>query len=83
MSQGTIPQTCKPAMLIGNKCDLENDRVIKKERGEAIANKLGGGRIKVLETSAKSNINVTEVAILYVFIHFFHKNLKLKLNRVV
>ena len=50
-------------MLIGNKCDLKDDRVIKKERGEAIANKLGGGRIKVEETSAKSNINVTEVII--------------------
>ena len=48
-------------MLIGNKCDLENERAIKKERGEAIANKLGGGRIKVVETSAKSNINITEV----------------------
>ena len=58
-------------MLIGNKCDLTNDRVMKKERGEAIANKLGSGRIKVAETSAKSNINVTEVINKIVLIFHF------------
>jgi len=55
------PQTCKPVMLIGNKCDLENDRVISKEQGKEAANEWGGGRIGHYETSAKSNINVTEV----------------------
>ena len=63
-------------MLIGNKCDLKDDRVIKKERGEAIANKLGGNRIKVEETSAKSNINVTEVIILLVLIYFLSFKIK-------
>ena len=50
-------------MLIGNKCDLENDRVISKEQGKEAANEWGGGRIGHYETSAKSNINVTEVII--------------------
>ena len=59
--QGSNPQNCKPVMLIGNKCDLENDRVISTEQGKEVANELGGGRIGHQETSAKSNINVTEV----------------------
>ena len=62
--QEATPQTCKPVILIGNKCDLENDRVISKEQGQAAANEWGGGRMKHYETSAKSNINVTEVIIL-------------------
>ena len=48
-------------MFIGNKCDLENERVITREQGQEVANDLGEGRIGHQETSAKSNINVTEV----------------------
>ena len=48
-------------MFVGNKCDLEQDRVISKDQGAAIAQELGGGRIGHHETSAKSNINVTSV----------------------
>ncbi|XP_071837934.1 ras-related protein Rab-10-like [Apostichopus japonicus] len=42
-------------MLLGNKCDMEDKRMISKERGETIAKENG---IKFMETSAKSNINV-------------------------
>ncbi|XP_077991396.1 ras-related protein Rab-10-like [Glandiceps talaboti] len=42
-------------MLLGNKCDMEDKRMIAKERGESISREHG---IKFLETSAKSNINV-------------------------
>ncbi|XP_002730366.1 ras-related protein Rab-10-like [Saccoglossus kowalevskii] len=42
-------------MLLGNKCDMEDKRMIPKERGESIAREHG---IKFLETSAKSNVNV-------------------------
>ncbi|XP_072027073.1 ras-related protein Rab-10-like isoform X2 [Amphiura filiformis] len=42
-------------MLLGNKCDMEDKRMISKERGEAISRENG---IKFLETSAKANINV-------------------------
>jgi Ras-related protein Rab-8A len=42
-------------ILIGNKCDWEDRRVISTERGQQLADELG---IPFLEVSAKSNINV-------------------------
>jgi len=42
-------------MILGNKCDMEDKRVISKERGDAIAREHG---VRFLETSAKTNINV-------------------------
>ncbi|CAL1285742.1 unnamed protein product [Larinioides sclopetarius] len=42
-------------MILGNKCDMEDKRMISKERGEAIAREHG---IRFLETSAKANINI-------------------------
>ena len=45
-------------MILGNKCDMEERRVIPTERGEAIAREHG---IRFLETSAKANINIENV----------------------
>ena len=42
-------------MILGNKCDMTEKRVVTKERGEAIAREHG---IKFMETSAKANINI-------------------------
>jgi GTPase SAR1 family protein len=42
-------------MILGNKCDMEDRRIIPKERGEAIAKEHG---IRYMETSAKANINI-------------------------
>lgn len=42
-------------ILIGNKCDWEEKRVVSTEQGEALAKELG---IPFLEVSAKSNINI-------------------------
>ncbi|XP_033110089.1 ras-related protein Rab-10-like isoform X6 [Anneissia japonica] len=42
-------------MLLGNKCDMDDKRMVSKERGESIARENG---IKFMETSAKTNINV-------------------------
>ena len=42
-------------ILIGNKCDWEEKRVISVERGQQLADELG---IPFMEVSAKSNINV-------------------------
>jgi Ras-related protein Rab-8A len=42
-------------ILIGNKCDWEDKRVVSTEQGEALARELG---IPFLEVSAKSNINI-------------------------
>jgi Ras-related protein Rab-8A len=44
-------------ILIGNKCDWTEKRVVSEEQGKALAQELG---IPFIETSAKSNINVEE-----------------------
>ena len=44
-------------MLLGNKCDLEDEREVSKERGQMQAAELG---VKFFETSAKSGLNVEE-----------------------
>ena len=42
-------------ILVGNKCDMEDERVISYERGKQLADQLG---LEFFETSAKENINV-------------------------
>ena len=42
-------------ILVGNKCDWEDKRVVSVERGQQLADELG---IPFMEVSAKSNINV-------------------------
>ncbi|KAG0265887.1 GTP-binding protein [Mortierella polycephala] len=44
-------------ILIGNKCDMPDKKVVSKDQGQALADEFG---IKFLETSAKSNICVEE-----------------------
>ncbi|CAL9120012.1 unnamed protein product [Musa textilis] len=44
---------CK--LLVGNKCDLAEDRVVETEKAKAFADSLG---IPFIETSAKDSINV-------------------------
>lgn len=44
-------------ILIGNKCDMADKRVISTQRGQDLANEYG---IPFFETSAKSSINVEE-----------------------
>lgn len=45
-------------ILVGNKCDMEDERVISYERGKQLADRLG---VEFFETSAKENINVKSV----------------------
>jgi Ras-related protein Rab-8A len=47
-------------MLLGNKCDQSEERVIDYERGQALADEFG---IPFYETSAKNNLQVTEAFI--------------------
>lgn len=47
-------------ILVGNKCDMEDERVISFERGKQLAEQLG---IEFFETSAKENINVKVINI--------------------
>ncbi|XP_056101125.1 RAB3D, member RAS oncogene family, a [Rhinichthys klamathensis goyatoka] len=45
-------------ILVGNKCDLEDDRLVAREDGQRLANELG---FQFFEASAKDNINVKQV----------------------
>ncbi|XP_046841552.1 ras-related protein Rab-3-like [Xenia sp. Carnegie-2017] len=45
-------------ILVGNKCDMKDERVVTKERGMELADQLS---LEFFETSAKDNINVKEV----------------------
>lgn len=47
-------------LLVGNKCDLENNRQVKTEEGKELADSLN---IKFLETSAKDAVNVEKAFI--------------------
>lgn len=42
-------------ILIGNKCDMTDDKVISTEEGQALADEYG---VQFFETSAKNNVNV-------------------------
>lgn len=46
-----------PIIIVGNKCDLEQDREVTKEEGMALARSFG---CKFIETSAKQRINVEQ-----------------------
>lgn len=45
-------------ILVGNKCDLEDERVVGKDQGHNLSRQFNSS---FLETSAKSKINVQEV----------------------
>lgn len=49
-------------ILVGNKCDLEDERVVGKDQGQNLARNWNSA---FLETSAKSKINVNEVQNLF------------------
>ena len=49
------PQVIK--LLVGNKCDLENERVVTSKEAKEFSDSLG---ISFLETSAKQKINIDE-----------------------
>ncbi|XP_065897389.1 ras-related protein Rab-8A-like isoform X1 [Dysidea avara] len=45
-------------VVVGNKCDLENARVVGTEQGQSFADEHG---CKFMETSASDNVNVNEM----------------------
>ena len=45
---------------LGNKCDMDDKRLISEERGRNVAEENG---IKFFETSAKDNINIEQAFI--------------------
>uniref|UniRef100_A0A8C6VY09 RAP1A, member of RAS oncogene family b n=1 Tax=Nothobranchius furzeri TaxID=105023 RepID=A0A8C6VY09_NOTFU len=48
-----------PMILVGNKCDLEDERVVGKEQGQNLARQWNN--CAFLESSAKSKINVLDI----------------------
>ena len=50
-------------VLVGNKCDLEDERVVGKDQGNSLARQWGS--ITFMESSAKAKINVSEVSVYY------------------
>lgn len=49
-------------VLVGNKCDLEEERVVGKEQGINLARTFN---CAFMETSAKAKINVNDVSYFY------------------
>ncbi|XP_066247343.1 ras-related protein Rap1 [Euwallacea similis] len=47
-----------PMVLVGNKCDLEEERVVGKEQGNALSRQFN---CAFMETSAKAKINVNDI----------------------
>jgi len=47
-----------PLVLVGNKCDLEEERGVSTQEGKSLAEKFGN--CKFFEASAKGKINVEE-----------------------
>ena len=52
-------ETGIPLILVGNKCDLDDERQVETSEAKQIATDLGN--IKYFEVSAKSNINIADV----------------------
>lgn len=48
-----------PIILVGNKCDLEDERVVGKDQGQNLARQWS---CVFMETSAKAKVNVGEVS---------------------
>ena len=59
-------------VLVGNKCDLEDERVVGKDQGMMMARQFGS-QCTFMETSAKAKIGVTDVSInrLNLMLHYF------------
>lgn len=51
-----------PMVLVGNKCDLEEERVVGKDLGKGLASQFN---CAFMETSAKAKINVNDVSLPY------------------
>ncbi|XP_043945137.1 ras-related protein Rab-26-like [Protopterus annectens] len=59
-------------MLLGNKVDSTQDRVVKKEEGERLAKEYG---VPFMETSAKSGLNV-ELAFMAIAKELKHRSMR-------
>lgn len=58
-----------PMVLVGNKCDLEDERVVGKDQGVNLARQFN---CVFMETSAKAKINVRDVSCSFEHFFFFY-----------
>ena len=74
-----------PVILIGNKCDKDDERVVSKEKGEELAKRYN---IIFFETSNKMGINIEEAGLKLINkivennIRNAQENIKLRKNRL-
>lgn len=54
-----------PMVLVGNKCDLEDERVVGKDQGVNLARQFN---CAFMETSAKAKINVQDVSFFFFYV---------------
>lgn len=73
-----------PMVLVGNKCDLEDERVVGKDQGVNLARQFN---CAFMETSAKAKINVNDVSSRYNsetcmlnFFRIFFSSRRIKIN---
>ena len=64
-------------VLAGNKCDLEEDRVVSKDQARQLAAQWGS--CTFLETSARKKINVDEV--FFDLVRQINKCIPVKVNK--
>lgn len=55
-------------VLVGNKCDLEEERVVGKEQGINLSRQFN---CAFMETSAKAKINVNDVSDIFTLLEVF------------
>ena len=67
-----------PMVLVGNKCDLEDERVVGKDQGMNMARQFG--HCTFMETSAKAKIGVTDVSCFTYTLTFYRKAFSLMGN---
>ncbi len=60
IEKGVEKDELPPVTLVGNKCDLEDARVVSLADGQRTAREMGDN-VGFVETSAKEGINVTKV----------------------
>ena len=60
-----------PIVVVGNKCDLEEQRVVSQAEGEALSKSFGPSAT-FIEASAKANIGIDNVSI-YITIQIHNK----------
>jgi Ras-related protein Rab-8A len=48
-------------IMLGNKCDMEEERIVTAEEGQSLADEIG---CQFFETSAKNDSSIIEVSLL-------------------